>query len=372
MWTRLREQYSRVVVLLGLIAVMITGSVAAEDNLTGITPQQHQQIGWMEEALLGSTYPSLSPDKRLDELEETILGHSNPQQSIAQRISTLDKALLARKKSVEMASRTALNQENTNGMASSPQQTFSSGFDPRQTAYSNSTSSPALANQSVRQDSVDGMADNLILERMEQQVFHRTYPGEPIQSRLTRLELSVMGYQQTGHLSARTDNLRWLVFGASQQPDALTRSDVPEHQVASQPMQPPSHYLPDPASQQNAIASAAPIQGQPGNVYTGQYGQSQGVSQASVADMQRALTTIEKQELRTSYPTDPIPARLARLEHKIFNQTADHSGYSDEERLQRIIAVSAAEKDSVAAGRGPSGGIKSMWPLIPILVLMLL
>lgn len=382
-----------VLCVLGVLCVLFfnfKGSAFSADNLQGITAQQHQQLGWMEEALLGASHPGDSPKNRLSELEQSIFGHSNPQQSITERLMHLDKALLARKKAVEQANGVNMGPAqipsgNAQGNPQ-PKKYHKTPVNIENTAYSNpepkkhSTGIVNPQNKSVRSkgsNSNSSVSEAMIVDQMEQRIFRQSYAGEPLVSRLTRLELSVMGYQQTGNLSARTDNLRWLVFGAEQQPDALTNPEANSQKVASQnqgkgqAMAPPQHYLPDPAAQQPAIASAAPIQGQPGQTYTGQtYGQAQ--SAASMADMQRALATIEKQELRTSYPMDPIPVRLGRLEQKIFNQTAENSGYSDEERLQRIIAVSAAEKDSVASRGGNSGGIKSMWPLLPILVLMLL
>lgn len=369
-------------VLIALVAVSFLTTAAWADSVM-LTASQTQQIGWMEEALLGSIRENESPTIRLETLEINIFGQLSPQKSVEQRLSSLDTALRARKNQAQQDGATTqpvAPQSSSSSPLSPPLKTTPAydvvkkdTFNALDTAYGNGAT---VKNYSLRTPSssgqeVESISNNTaVVDQLEQQVFQRLYSAEPMESRLTRLEVSVLGYPQSGHLAARTDNLRWLVLGNTpQQPDELTQANAsPAYQALPQTRPPAQPNLPNPAVYQPAMGlPAMPNQGLP--VYQAS---SSSASTATQADMEKALATIEKQELRTTYPLEPMNVRIDRLEHSIFHQSASQSGLSEEERLERIIAVSAAEQDGSASRSSGATSIKSMWPLIPMIILMLL
>ena len=90
--------------------------------------------------------------------------------------------------------------------------------------------------------------------------------------------------------------------------------------------------------------------------------------------MNDSLLTLEKSVLKTTYPQDRPPQRLDRLETAVFHRTAAGEGLSDDERLQRLIAVASAQADTQyePSVSSPSATLKTLGPMIPMILLMLL
>lgn len=264
------------------------------------------------------------------------------------------------------------------------------------------TSSASSSNSTVAASPEPGETDYPTVTQMEQKQFGRTFTKEDITQRLARLENQVFKTPQTGSLADRTDNLRMVVLGdvgQQGQPTVASNSygygggnNGYNNASYSQPdptsgygyPQPPNYGGPNYGGYSNIGGGSAPYGGPPQSMYG--YGSMQGYHpgsnfglpnniasagpntggmspmpgygggpannsgsnyqpsdksiNASTPDMLSATTEVEKEVLGKTYPSEPINARLDRLENKVFKTTSPEM--SPQDRLQRVIAVASA------------------------------
>ncbi len=336
-----------------LVVVSLAASVYAGAAL-GLSPQQQATLTGLETRFLGADTPTLPLEERLNALESVIFGHTYSESSTDVRLGQLKSAVPA-PPPVEPSPIAQAPPINSAPSAGVPQ----TGVAPA------------------------AMSDAPIVDDMERQAYGRTFNGQPLEQRLSRLEERYLGTIQRGDLAARVDNLRWLVLGGNGPSGRGTASntmpgDMLTPSQATPYAQPYNPYMAPNATPgglpPGALANTQPGQpvgtAQPYNPY---YGGGGAVTPATMADMGVAVTGLENDILKQSYAGQPMGARLERLELAVFQQTAVGSGLSDEERLQRLMAVSVANRDSqTAAANRKKGGLKSFWPIIPMIVLMLL
>jgi hypothetical protein len=129
------------------------------------------------------------------------------------------------------------------------------------------------------------------IAKLEQRLFELTYPSEDDDARLTRVEKFVFGGRQTGSVQAR-----------------LTRL---ESAISTNPTTAP----PAPIAQKPAT-TAANTNNQPAQ---GSQSDDAVTSSSSFASGNYPrVTELEQDMLGTSYPHEPLPQRLSRLETKAF------------------------------------------------------
>jgi hypothetical protein len=261
---------------------------------------------------------------------------------------------------------------------------------------------PPVAAPPVSQDGTDYPT----VGQMEQKVFGQSFPKEDITNRLARLEQRVFGHVQNGALIDRVDALKLSVLG-----DIGTTAATPPG--GYYPVPPQGGY-PAPYPQGGTPYGAPTYQGdmtygRPGGVYSpypaspapSPYGTPPGYTDPSMPsnqgdpvghdamasdpgvygagaagapsspDMLAAITQVEKQVLKKTYPMEPASARLSRLETKIFHSPAP-PGMSEEDRLQRIIAVASAGGDNVGNTSTAGSSIRGILPILLMLVPLLL
>lgn len=337
---------------------------ATANQATAVEPftldQGPPRLVWLETTLLGATAPNQSLSQRFANLETLVFGSTYPNDPQDKRLTRLESAV----KPSYTSTNTPLQPTATPSPASA------SSNSPTSTAQTAS----ARSSTSQGQPPNTPLSEAPIVDEMEQQAYGQVFAGQPLETRLGRLEKRYLGTIQRGDYASRVDNLRWLVLGGTSTPDALTET--------GQPYAPPPQVNPyNPYQSQpgglppGALASPQPSggygMGQQYNSAANPYGNS---NPAAAADMANAINRLEQDILKSTYPTEPIPARLGRLEQAVFNQSAEGRGLSDEERLQRLMAVAVAKKDSQSLQRqtGPGGTLRNLWPLIPVLVLMFL
>ncbi len=336
-------------VVLGLVMAIGVWGVSPAAMAAALSPQQQNTLTSLENRFLGADTPSLPLENRLDTLETVIFGHTYSESSTDVRLGQLQSAVPA----PPPAEPELISQ-------------------PQAMAPVNTAPPVGGANTPVASDAP-------IVDDMERQAYGRTFNGQPLEQRLSRLEERYLGTIQRGDLASRVDNLRWLVLGGTNGNNSIANGAMPNDMLTpsqttpyAQPYNPYAAPNATPGGlPPGALASTQPGQpvgvGQQYNPYTG----GGAVSPATMADMGVAVTTLENDILKQNYSSQPMGARLERLEMAVFQQSAVGSGLSDEERLQRLMAVSVAKRDN-QTNRARSGGIKSLWPLIPMIVLMLL
>jgi len=266
-----------------------------------------------------------------------------------------------------------------------------------------------------------GETDYPTVSQMELKQFGKTFPKEDIGQRLNRLENQVFKTPQSGSLADRTDNLRMVVLGdvGQSQPMANAYSQNTYNQpsnsynsgygYSSGYGQPPSQgsygypQAPNYGGYGNASGSSA-YGGPPQTAYSlpgsynsapgnggsaGQngmnpipgYGNNAGTPPGTTnvnyqptdsangqvtPDMMAAMTEVEKEVLGSTYPSEPINARLDRVENKVFKATSPEMNPQD--RIQRVIAVASA------GGAPPTGKAKAkatFQVLLPIILTIL-
>ncbi|MBY0402527.1 MAG: hypothetical protein K2X66_01390 [Cyanobacteria bacterium] len=221
---------------------------------------------------------------------------------------------------------------------------------------------------------------------MEKKVFGQAYPKDDLSKRLDRLDQKVYGSVRPGDLMSRSDTLRTSVLGdapsigdANSYPGGNPNGYDPN--VGNGSYNPYNPYSPNPIYQGGPMPNPNANGGQS---YPGQYPNSGGgysqpqngygsPSQGGASpDLISGVTQVEKQVLKQTYPNEPTSARLTRLEQKVFHAPAP-AGMSDEDRLQRIIAVAAAGGTTPGQSNNRSGStvvsrhFPVMLQLVPLL-----
>lgn len=101
------------------------------------------------------------------------------------------------------------------------------------------------------------------------------------------------------------------------------------------------------------------------NPYPGGMNPAMGNAQPT-PDMMAAVIEVEKEVIGQTFPSEPMNARLDRLENKVFHSTSPEM--TNEDRLQRIIAVASAG----GAPKSPQAKAKSTFQnLLPIILTIL-
>jgi hypothetical protein len=358
--------------------------------------QQVQTVQTLEDALFTMHYDQEPIEKRLSRLEETVFGQSQTNLSADARISKLQNALsantlgplspTAKKPSSSPAADTGMavssNSARTQA-AQPPAATGQPGLPQFPQNFPVGNAPPV--NQQPRQTAakpLSGETDYPTVTQMELKVFGKSFLGDDITQRLTRLEQQVFKTVQTGALADRVDNLRLVVLGdTGNQAPTANGGQIPVDIYA-----PPSQaYVPtsvEPTYSQipnnytsTPITTNQPYAGQalPGNYPPGgnypanAYPQTGLPSNNTVTpDMMNAMNEVEKQVLGHTFPAEPFNSRLDRVEMKVFHSTSPEM--SNEDRMQRVIAVASA-------GGTPSSprakAVTTFQTLLPIILTIL-
>lgn len=224
------------------------------------------------------------------------------------------------------------------------------------------------------------------LKTLEETFFGMAYPFETTAQRLARLDTALKARKDEALRKRQADEAERQAAmqptitdewdeTSPLSPNKLTNPSLRSTTTTGASASP--NRLPDPASNQPAMGlpygqspPTAWNPNQPNDTYTSQGWEST----PSPEVMNESLATLEKSVLKTTFPNDVPAQRLDRLETAVFHRTAGNEGLSDDERLQRLIAVASAQADNnyERTVNSPSGSLKSLWPMIPIILLMLL
>ncbi len=263
-----------------------------------------------------------------------------------------------------------------------------------------------------------GETDYPTVSQMEQKLFGKTYVHEDITLRLNRLEKDVFKTVQTGALADRVDNLRMVVLGDLGTPatgNSMAYGNDPAaggYNAYPQQSYPPNNYgnangggyqsygggnygsanngYPQPPNYGNPYgdpygggysggyggtpiaSSQSTYGGNSGGYYPpASSGASASANGAPTPDMLAAISEVEKEVLGQTFPSEPLNTRLDRVESKVFHTTSPEM--SNEDRIQRVIAVSSAGGAPESRKTKTKHAIQTLLPIIlTILPLVLL
>ncbi len=351
-------------------------------------------ITQLELRLFSHRYDAEPMLQRLARIETTIYGEPRPQLSNEQRIAALEKVFAQQR---------------------APKEGEEAKAAPTQPATPEEPE-PVAKKQ-------EGESSYPVLTAIEKRVLGNAFEDEDISARLNRVEGKVYGHRQQGTLMDRMDGLRLRVLGDLPPREVPEASPYgagpppyypyapPAHGYAYAPYPPPGAggygyypppngggygpppgYPPPAGPQASASSPAAPTEvyqtdtTQNNDVFSSPNYESpyantpnypsvddlaEGASGQS-PDLLAALNQVEKKVLRKTYPTEDVDARLARLENKVFHQTAP-PGVSHDDRLQRIIAVAAAGGDKASSTTSTTkSSVRSILPVILMLIPLIL
>lgn len=345
----------------GLLLLIATATCCCLPVWALPQPQDLASLSAMEQSLYSVRYDKEPVEQRLTRLESTILGDAQASESVDDRLAAL--------KRVFSASQPPSSASKPSTVASDAPKT---GSVPTASSYDDNAFSPSAPPAFSSQKS-PGESDYPTVTAMETKVWGRSYAGDDINQRLQRLEKQVFGGPQRGALVDRVDGLRLAVLGDTGMGSAPTvaqnQSFSPPDPTSGWNAPPPSAgyspWYPSTPAAQPAMAYS-PYPPQASNSYpTTDYGSSP-VMAAPNADIVSAIGQVEQQVLRKTYPADPVDSRLSRLETKIFHASAPPT-LSEQDRLQRIIAVASAGGNSGA----PSTAAMTMRGVLPVLLMLL-
>lgn len=154
-----------------------------------------------------------------------------------------------------------------------------------------------------------GASLNPDIASLETRFFDHTYPQEPMDTRLDRLERMVFGEQKTGSDQAR---LTALLLAVPAEPAASSTAQTPDAGTSQASSDTDSTQ---PAAQPNQSDSSNTASSQPGDV-------------TNSSDYPR-ITQLEQEILGKTFTNEPIQNRLEQLELKAFGKPTTNSDLSD-------------------------------------------
>lgn len=355
-----------------LASVLVVCCVlAAPTAFANVGPGEATRLATLENRLLGAVHGSEKPAERLSNLENLVFATTFAKDAIDIRIQRLEETLP--KPSV-----------SNDPQPTDPKITQPPLSHPVAAGHGSVAPAKHPSQSQLQPTSQPEFSNTPIVDEMELQAYGKVFATQPLENRLARLERRYLGTVQRGGLASRVDNLRWLILGATSSvpsdPNTDFKTDealTPTHQQPYGSSQ-PSPYANRPGGlAPGALASTQPgVGGAASNGLGQQYGSAANPygngNPAAQVDRVNAINRLEHDILDTTHPNDPVNLRLTRLEEAVFSQSAQGRGLSEEERLQRLMAVAVAKEDADTLGQSQKGGLRQLFPLLPIILLMLL
>lgn len=256
-------------------------------------------IEHLEQQYFGKTFNGESTEARLSRLEQFVFGEA-----------VKGKTIQARAKALEP---------------------YDEAPEPVEPATAASPSSVGTSSQPVASESTPkpGETSYPAVEDMEMRVFKQRFPNKPLEDRLAALEKQVFHQPMQGSLQDRSDRLQTVILQPTGGPPVASNNYTPAGAAMSIP---PSQYG------------------------GGQYAPSPSTNPYLV----NQVTQIEQQVFSgQTFPADPLPQRVDRLEQQVFQSTAPELSIEDRvQRLGTVVTAQASSKQEVAR----RGGFGSPYP----------
>lgn len=264
-----------VLTILAIFAINSTVlAVSLKDNLTGI-----------ENSIFGYDYSNDSEIKRVERIEEYLYG-TKKSGAVKNRVEALenDSGIVVRE----------IRQKNGNLNQELPSEEIINRI-------SDIKEIPIVSD--LKEDET---VEYPIVDKMEQELFNKTFKNENIYNRIARLENMVFQKESKEDLNERVDKLAAVLHPKGRK----------------MPMEEQTYSMQDFERLYN----------------------SSGLQKVDNQTIPFQLAALENEILKHEYIGDNNANRLARLEQKLFNRTFQND--ADVQRLQRVLAASEAKKDS--------------------------
>ena len=176
-----------------------------------------------------------------------------------------------------------------------------------------------------------------VVDKLEQKVFKTTYANEDIYARLSRLEKQTFKKESTLSLNERVDALRGRILGG----EKIATTEI------------------NPYTEEIILENGKKYYGMDSNNNNSNYNyysyensknrvqkvlpENSSNDFSSVTGQNYDLDILEKQLLGKRFTEESPSQRLTRLENKVFERTFSDS---DDSRIQRLLAVTTAQKTS--------------------------
>lgn len=298
-----------------------------------------EYVTQLEEQLFSTKYENEDMSQRLSRIEDTIFGMDTPREKESIRVEKL-KALLSPEPIED-----PLPSENRNSTSNNSLNTYHSSPEDVYDSY-NQNDTTNNYEQVPNYSDGEEIEDYPAVSFLESQVFNQTYKGEDVTKRLDRLESNVFNSTKPNKaLSERLDDLKMAIVGNS-------NLGLTMHQQGYNPSDIETYY----SSQQNYNQKQFQgpemntFQQDPENLNNYNSYQYQPVEpgydpgQISQQSLMEVTSRLEQELIGQSFPNENLNQRLDRLEMHVFNRTA--TGYTPESRIERLVAVSAADATS--------------------------
>jgi hypothetical protein len=369
-----------------------------------LTQQEGADLSRIELTLFKASYAQEPVFTRLNRIESTLYGETQGATSPSERLARL-KSLFERrpddlnqqaKAAMPSVSKSSASKNRTRAKRLTAQPMLDV---PKEIASKTATPSKNPLQQPVNPELAgDHTVDYPHINAMEQQAFGQVYSQLPLSQRIDRLEIKVFGQPGQGELMHRVDLLSQRLLS---QPTIASNQAYPTsnanpynpyqsnpYQANQDPAAPPFQtYTPPPGvgtplPNQSGNGVIDPDYEAYGQVPNGMQGAQNGgsnnpstqpSSQTGNYDPSflNALSQTEKKVLKTSYPNDPPQVRLGRMESKLFHTQAPPS-VSEEDRLQRIIAVQAGGGGTSNPMTDRGSTFRTILPILLMIVPLLL
>jgi hypothetical protein len=296
-----------------------------------LQPQDDQFLGQLETRFFNQNFPNEPPEARLARLENSVYGEVSAQRPTLERVNRLKTVFTPTPRPTFPPQRSAPPMGQQPGVQppvanpGGPMPPFHTSTNRPPNGVPNGPAS-AMPPQRAANES-----DYPVVDEIEQRVLGQQFRKEALEMRIPRLEQRVFGQPGQGDLSDRVDRLKATVIpGAAQ---AADDADAPN-------------------GGQDAMSST-------------QGGDGSGIP---AIDMNTSLNQTEQRLFRQTYPNEPVESRLARLETRLFNQTAPPD-VSPQDRIERIVSVASGGGDRPATPLSPNAALAKQ--LIPIAIMLL-
>lgn len=178
-----------------------------------------------------------------------------------------------------------------------------------------------------------------VVDKLEQKVFKKSYENEDIYIRLSRLEKHVFKKESTLSLNERVDALRDKLLGGSQL--AAVDIDPSSEEIVLENGQ---KYIDDNQfDKQDSTYNYYSYEGSKNHIPEIQSKTDDYRANDETYSQNYDLDILEKQLFGKRYASELSSKRLARLENQLFQRTFSDD---DEARIQRLLAVTTAQKTS--------------------------
>lgn len=264
-----------------------------------------------------------SLDSKLKEIEKSYYGYSL-NGSLESRLSNLEKSLYGK-------SNTGLSKNRIEKLYNDLNIGIATGGAVTMQADSNQQQTKDIGPKA------DAGIKYPVVDKLEQKVFKTTYPNDDIYNRLSRLEKQTFKKESTLSLNERVDALRGRILGG----EKIATTEI------------------NPYTEEIILENGKKYYGMDSNTEDSQYNyysyensknrvqkvlpENSDNDFSSVSGQNYDLDILEKQLFGKRF-TEELPSqRLTRLENKVFERTFSDS---DDSRIQRLLAVTTAQKTS--------------------------